>query len=47
MIEQKKRRFMGKLMEIIELELIEKYKQQLSIQKTKLQYRNRYLFEKS
>ena len=45
MIEQKKRRFMGKLTEIIEVELIEKYKQQLSIQKTQMGF-NRYLFEK-
>ena len=46
MIEQKKRRFMGKLMEIIELKLVEKYKQELSSQKTKMGFPNRYLFEK-
>lgn len=46
MVEQRKRRFMGKLLEHIELELIEKYKSELSNQKTKKNYKNRYLFEK-
>lgn len=46
MLEQKKRRFMGKLFEYIELELIEKYKKELQRQSTKLKYNNRYLFEK-
>ena len=46
MIEQKKRRFMGKLFQFIELELIEKYKTDLIHQKTKMNYDNRYLFEK-
>ena len=46
MLEQKKRRFMGKLSEYIERELIEKYKKELEIQSTKLKYNNRYLFEK-
>jgi 5'-3' exonuclease len=46
MIEQKKRRFMGKLFEIIKIQLIEKYKNQLSKQSTKLKYNNRYLLEK-
>lgn len=46
MIEQKKRRFMGKLLSYIELELLEKYKHELINQKTQLGYNNRYLFEK-
>ena len=46
MIEQKRRRFMGKLLECIELELLEKYKDELSKQKTQNGFANRYLFEK-
>ena len=46
MIEQKKRRFMGKLTQLIELDLVEKYKDDLIHQKTKMNYPNRYLFEK-
>lgn len=46
MIEQKRRRFMGKLLECVELELLEKYKDELSKQKTQNGFENRYLFEK-
>ena len=46
MVEQKKRRFMGKLYEYIERELIEKYKKDLENQNTKFKYNNRYIFEK-
>lgn len=46
MIEQKRRRFMGKLLECIELELLEKYKDELNKQKTQNGFDNRFLFEK-
>lgn len=46
MMEQKRRRFMGKLLECIQLELLEKYKDELTMQKTQHGYENRYLFEK-